>query len=378
MFRTSAVIAATALMSTALAQAGGRYPDLPVGLKNGVGGLIGQTIYAGLGTAGQKFYALDLSKPGQPWTEMAPFPDAPRDQAVAAVLNGKLYVFGGSGKSTPEAATAVFNQVHVYDPVSNTWSLLPTRAPRDIAGGSAAVQGGQIIMFGGVNKNIFDGYFKDVAAAGSDKAKSDAVARAYFDQRPQDYFFGQDVQAYDPQYNTWQSLGTLPFGGRAGAALVNQGGALTVVGGEVKPGLRSPATFQGQLSEGTLIWKDLGDLPAPQGNPVQDGVAGAFGGVSGGAVLIAGGANFPGSNAKFRAGTLYAHEGLPKTWYSDVYALHGDQWTLIGQLPQPQGYGLSIQNGNEVVLVGGEMQGGAASDQVFSMELDNGQLLLHP
>jgi len=369
---------AALLLTTAAAQTDKSYPDLPVGIKNGVGGMIGQTLYAGLGTAGQKFYALDLSKPERQWTEIASFPDAARDQAVAAVMNDKLYVFGGSGKSSPEATTAVFNQVHAYDPASNSWALLPTRAPRDIVGGAVVVQGDQIVMFGGVNKNIFDGYFKDIAAAGSDKTKSDAVARAYFSGRPQDYFFGQDIEAYNPKTNTWQSLGTLPFGGRAGAAAINQNGSLTVVGGEVKPGLRSPASYQGQFSNGALTWQDLGDLPAPPSHPVQDGVAGAFGGVSGGAVLVAGGANFPGSNAKFNSGTLYAHEGLTKTWYSDVYALRSGQWTIVGQLPQAQGYGLSLQNGNEILLVGGEVQGGAASTQVFSIELSGDQLLLHP
>lgn len=376
MFRAAAMLPAL-LAATALAQNAERYPDLPVGIKNGVAGLIGQTIYVGLGSAGQQFYALDLSRPQPQWTEIAPFPDAARDQAVAAVVNGKMYVFGGMGKTSPEATTAVFNQVHAYDPATNSWAALPTRAPREVAGGAAVVQEGQILMFGGVNKNIFDGYFKDLAAAGSDKARSDAVARAYFDQRPQDYFFGQEVQAYNPQRNTWQSLGTVPFGGRAGAALVNQQGTLTEVGGEVKPGLRSPLTFRGVMRDSGLRWSRLGALPRPQGSEVQDGVAGAFAGVSGGAVLVAGGTNFPGSNARFEAGTLYAHEGLTKTWYSDVYALLGNRWTRVGQLPQAQAYGASVQNGNEVVMIGGELTGGTASRQVFSLEWQDGHVVLH-
>lgn len=366
----AAVLSATLLAATALAQSPQTYPDLPIAIKNGVGGLIGNTIYVGLGTAGQRVYALDLSAGERQWREVATFPDAPREQAVAGVVGGKLYVFGGVGKGSPEATTAVFNQVHVYDPASNAWTLLNTRAPREIAGGVATVQSDQILLFGGVNKNIFDGYFRDLAAAGSDTAKNTAVARAYFEQRAQDYFLGRDMQAYTPATNTWQSLGTLPFEGRAGAALVNVNGTLTVINGEIKPGLRSPSVKQGTLQGGSFQWRNLPNLARPADRSVQDGLAGAFAGISHGALLVTGGANFPGSNARYAAGNLYAHEGLTKTWHGDVYALREGRWTVVGQLPQPQGYGLSVQHGDELILVGGELQGGMASAGVFSLELD--------
>lgn len=370
----AAALTLSLLAAPALAQSAQTYPDLPVGIKNGVGGLIGDTIYIGLGTAGQKFYALDLSASPRQWKEVASFPDPARDQAEAAVVGGKLYVFGGMGKATPDATSTVFNQVHVYDPASNSWTRLNTRAPREVAGGVATAQGDRIILFGGVNKNIFDGYFTDLAAAGTDKTKSDAVARAYFDQRPQDYFFGRDVEAYTPATNSWQSLGTVPFQGRAGAALVNQNGTLTVVNGEIKPGLRSPTTQRGVLENGALTWNALPDLPAPAGGGAQEGVAGAYAGTSHGAVLVAGGANFPGAQANFASGKLYAHEGLTKTWRSDVYALQDGQWKVVGQLPAPLGYGLSVQRGDELIVVGGEQAGGTPGTGVYSIELDGGAL----
>ena len=40
------------------------------------GARIGATVYAGLGSAGKAWYALDTSKPGAPWVALAPFPDA--------------------------------------------------------------------------------------------------------------------------------------------------------------------------------------------------------------------------------------------------------------------------------------------------------------
>ncbi|OLV17330.1 N-acetylneuraminate epimerase [Deinococcus marmoris] len=359
---------AALLITTAAAQTQ-TYPDLPTGIKNGVGGLIGTTIYAGLGTAGQKFYALNLSDSVKGWAEMAAFPGPARDQASAAVVSGKLYVFGGMGKTTPEATSSVFNQVHAYDPASNTWQELKTRAPVDIGGGTAVAQGDSILLFGGVNRNIFNGYFTDIAAAGTDKAASDAVALAYFSGRPQDYFFGKDVQSYTPATNTWQSLGTAPFTGRAGAAISLQGDTLTVVSGEIKPGLRTAQAGRATVKDGAVSWSEVSNLPGAADGAVQEGVAGAFTGSSMGALLVAGGANFPGSTAKFRSGVQYAHQGLTKTWRSDIYALRGDKWSVVGQLPQPQASGISIQRGDEVILVGGEVQGGDASTKVMSITL---------
>ncbi|QFP76676.1 N-acetylneuraminate epimerase [Deinococcus sp. AJ005] len=359
---------AALLITTAAAQTQ-TYPDLPTGIKNGVGGLIGTTIYAGLGTAGQKLYALNLSDSAKGWAEMAAFPGPARDQASAAVVNGKLYVFGGMGKTTPEATTSVFNQVHAYDPASNTWQELKTRAPLEIGGGTAVAQGDRILLFGGVNRNIFNGYFSDIAAAGTDKAASDAVALAYFSGRPQDYFFGKDVQSYIPATNTWQSLGTAPFTGRAGAAISLQGDILTVVSGEIKPGLRTAQAGRATVKDGGVTWSEVPNLPSAADGAVQEGVAGAFTGSSMGAVLVAGGANFPGSTAKFQSGVQYAHQGLTKTWRSDIYALRDGKWSVVGQLPQAQASGISIQRGDEVILVGGELKGGEASTKVFSISL---------
>ncbi|EYB67225.1 hypothetical protein DEIPH_ctg046orf0016 [Deinococcus phoenicis] len=369
MYRTGLAFALLAAATLGSAQAQTQvYPDLPTPIKNGTGTLIGQTIYVGLGTAGNAWFALDLSQPVRQWVPIAPFPDMPRDQAVSAAVDGKLYVFGGIGKATPAATTAVFNQVFVYDPAKNAWSQLPTRAPRDIAGGVAVSQGGAVLMFGGVNRNIFDGYFRDLAASEGNKAEQDQVSRAYFDQRPQDYFLGREVMSFAPADNRWKQVDILPFGGTAGSALVARGNTLTLLNGEIKPGVRTPAVRQGQVGPSGLTWRSLPDLVGPAAGEAQEGLAGAYAGYSHGTLLVTGGANFPGARAKLAGGVNYAHEGLTKTWRKDVYALVGGQWKNVGALPQAQGYGLAVPYGDEVILVGGELQGGQATPQVMSLE----------
>lgn len=54
----------TALFATFTFSANAQtYPDLPVGIKGGTGALIGDTVYVGLGSGGDKFYTLDLKDP---------------------------------------------------------------------------------------------------------------------------------------------------------------------------------------------------------------------------------------------------------------------------------------------------------------------------
>ena len=93
---------------------------------------------------------------------------------------------------------------------------------------------------------------------------------------------------------------------------------------------------------------DAGELRWSQLPPLPDrlGVAGAFAGVSGGALLVAGGANFPGN---------MPWEGGKKVWHNTVYALGktNGAWRVAGQLPRPLGYGVSLSTQGGVLCIGG-------------------------
>lgn len=86
-----------------------------------------------------------------------------------------------------------------------------------------------------------------------------------------------------------------------------------------------------------LAWGLLSSLPD------SNGVAGAFAGVSDGALIVAGGANFP--------------NGFPgtKVWHDNVYVLTEPtgQWQRAGKLPRPLGYGISITTDRGLVCIGG-------------------------
>ncbi|MEX0793347.1 MAG: hypothetical protein WD045_09440, partial [Pirellulaceae bacterium] len=92
--------------------------------------------------------------------------------------------------------------------------------------------------------------------------------------------------------------------------------------------------------------------------PNSDGVAGPFVGVHQGALIVAGGANFP-AGVPWHA-TAGGGKSL-KTYHQAIHILtnddQGPRWqTVAATLPRPLGYGVSIETPHGVVCIGGEWQ----------------------
>lgn len=90
----------------------------------------------------------------------------------------------------------------------------------------------------------------------------------------------------------------------------------------------------------TLPWEKLPSLPDPEG------FAGPFAGVSGGALIVAGGANITGDKWA---------DPLTKKWYDSVFVLKQPEgmWITEHKLPRPLGYGISITADDSVLCFGG-------------------------
>src|SRR3954465_12073522 len=111
-------------------------------------------------------------------------------------------------------------------------------------------------------------------------------------------------------------------------------------------------------------WKQLPSLPD------AEGFAGSFAGVSNGALLVAGGSNFPGKKP---------WEGGAKAWYDTVYVLESSTaaWKVAGKLRRPLGYGVSVTHNNGLVCAGGSDRDRHYAD-VFRLEWLNGKLKTMP
>jgi len=87
-------------------------------------------------------------------------------------------------------------------------------------------------------------------------------------------------------------------------------------------------------------WRELNPIPD------TEGLAGTFAGISHNVLLVAGGANFPHKKP---------WEGGAKVWHDQIFALddaHGS-WRIVGQLPRPMAYGVSVTHNQSVICVGG-------------------------
>ena len=114
------------------------------------------------------------------------------------------------------------------------------------------------------------------------------------------------------------------------------------------------------LSGLALDWRPLPPIPD------ERGFAGSLAGAHEGALIVAGGTNFP---------DRPPWEGGTKIWYDDVFVLDSPngQWRKAGTLPRPNGYGVSITTDDGVLIIGG----GNAEEhfrEVHRLTLKNGGL----
>ncbi len=111
-------------------------------------------------------------------------------------------------------------------------------------------------------------------------------------------------------------------------------------------------------------WRSLPAIPD------REGFAGPFAGVTGGVLVVTGGANFPDKRP---------WEGGTKVWYDRVFVLEKPDgaWTAAGRLPRPLGYGVSVDTGDGIVCAGGSNARGHFAD-VFRLALVDGKVVITP
>jgi len=111
-------------------------------------------------------------------------------------------------------------------------------------------------------------------------------------------------------------------------------------------------------------WSQLAPLPD------REGFAYPFSGVHNGALLVAGGANFPDKKP---------WEGGAKVWYDTVFVLEqpGGAWRVAGKLSRPIGYGISLSTPEGVLCLGGSDPRGHFADG-FLLRWSGGRLETRP
>ena len=234
---TGGLTTAIRLRPTATGMQQEALPSLPHALDNMAGAVVGHILYLVggncEGVATQKVWSLDLKNTAkQGWKEEPSIPGIARVQPIAATLEGGLLgVWGGFAPKTDSKAAQLAMNGASYNAGCGTWTALPV--PTDaigeevFTGGATAIVTPQkgVVVVGGVNKDVF-------------LAAINKLPEGYLLHEPEWYRFNQRVLCY--RDGNWTQLLQHPSVARAGCALAYWDGWVYVVGGELKPGIRTP------------------------------------------------------------------------------------------------------------------------------------------
>lgn len=237
-------------------------PDLPIKLDNMGGAAMDTMLYVAGGNAdgvpSNRVFLLDFTNLQQEWIELPPFPGEPRVQPVCAVMKNhegekSLYIWGGFATTHNGSKPSVSLGGYKYSFKKGEWSDLsaPKIGEEEIfLGGAAVTQVNDTlaIFTGGVNDEIFlkalqrEMMLKEAILQNDTIAQNQlkAEAKEYMLQSPEWYKFNPRVLAYNSVQNKWSEFVVTTSTARAGASLVYHKGVLYSIGGELKPGVRSP------------------------------------------------------------------------------------------------------------------------------------------
>lgn len=200
-------------------------------------------IKASQGVVSQSCYVYDPET--NHWAILANMPPVPRGYAVAEAVDNKIYVIGGFGSGSAPA----IKQVQVYDPQQNTWATL-SNMPTARGYMASAVLNGKIYVMGG-----------------GEAAPSYASLAT--------------VEVYDPLSDTWSTAPDLPTP-RWGPAAGVLNNTIYVAGGVISPSFLDLDVVEGFSEESG--WQTFAPLPTPihgMGVGIYEDSLYAFGGLSG-------------------------------------------------------------------------------------------------
>lgn len=235
---------------------------LPQPVDNMAGARLGRRLYVVGGNVdgapSNRVFSLSLDSLSAGWREEPPFPGEPRVQPVCVALRrgGEpcLFLFGGFAGAGAGRAPTVSLTAWCYVPSARKWE--PVATPHDERGEPLALGGGaghalsdtSALFLGGVNKDVFlqalqrEQRLAEARAVGNDSLVRvlQAAGHDYMTHAPAWYRFNRRVLRYSSVDDCWTVVDEADQAARAGAALTGDGRTFYYLGGELKPGVRTP------------------------------------------------------------------------------------------------------------------------------------------
>ena len=221
-----------------------RLPSLPCAIDNATGTICNNILYIiggnADGKASTRCFALDIETSAS-WHEIPSIPEQPRVQPVCAAAGGYIYVWGGFSPKTKDHIAIVHCDGLRYDIANSKWehigNIMIGEETITLSGGIAInIDDTNIIACGGVDKEIF---------LDAISGRYDLVAKKDYMYKPAEWYrFNNKLMLYDTNKKCWEVVASDSRFSRAGAQLVKQGDILYQIGGELKPGIRTPEIYR--------------------------------------------------------------------------------------------------------------------------------------
>ena len=166
-----------------------------------------------------------------------------RTQSVAQVLNDSLYIFSGGD-------TTAYTDGYKYNFKTEKWEetasvKIEGKEISLLGAASVKLNEKEMLVIGGFNKEIYDDAVKKLGTLrGQELLKFKA---SYFGADPDEFRWNRDILIYNAETNSWKSIGEIPFNAPCGEGLVIVKNKIYSINGEIKPGVRTPRIYQGEL-----------------------------------------------------------------------------------------------------------------------------------
>lgn len=225
-------------------------PSLPVPLKAMASVLVGHTLYlmGGEDTLGATahFWKIDLSRTGASWEILPDLPVRVSHAMTTAQMDGEeisLFLIGGRAKNPGDSLTRFSSKVFRYRFSSSSWE-----ARRDIghnfktsmtlaAGIAAPVGASHIMMAGGDRGEIFNEVERAILGMKGGGSRALQLRDSLWINHPG---FFDKIWLYNTVTDVWFEIGTLEKIAPAVMPVVVWNNSYLLIGGEQKPGIRTP------------------------------------------------------------------------------------------------------------------------------------------
>ncbi len=223
-------------------------PDLPFTLANACGAVVGDKLFVAGGIkspdsreASNAFLVLDLSHKDNKWQVLSSWPGASRMLSVAAATDTRFLLFSGTDlevdSETGNVKRRYLRDAYAYEVSTAKWQTLTALPVSTVAAsGPAIVEKSRVLILGGDNGDLAE------------------VGGKLQDKHPG---FGNAVMEYDLKGNSWSkgqdfpvrfnhNVESLPNESEflpVTAPLVKWKDGYVLIGGEVRPGTRTPRVY---------------------------------------------------------------------------------------------------------------------------------------